>query len=111
MSIPKKGSRKLEYEGQAYRWRIRKKPTYNQGYFTTSMTFSVELSEKSKSTLLVFLDFVRPDSSIVAGPESIGITPKHVIYAIQKAKKEGWKADEPGKTFEIFIRKEELVIL
>lgn len=42
MALPKKGIRKIEYEGHTYGWLIRSMPTYTQGAFQSPMTIGIQ---------------------------------------------------------------------
>lgn len=63
MALPKKGIRKIEYEGHTYGWLIRSKPTYTQGAFQSPMTIGIqELDCEMPKVLYVTLNIDRPDN-------------------------------------------------
>src|SRR5688572_6033370 len=63
--IPSKGSRFIEVDGVAYRWRIRKKSTYVQAAFEASMHVAIQAcADDAKSVLVVDLRVSRPDNWI-----------------------------------------------
>lgn len=98
MAIPQKGSRRIVVDGVAYRWTIRRKPTYNQ-LLGSRMTFAVQLdNEKLASTLVVNTPYQRPDSAIAK--QKAVIMPRDVTAAIRAALLEGWEPEVDAGTFE-----------
>lgn len=97
MALPTKGTRKLSVDGAEYRWRIRGKPTYDQGAFATPMTFAVEHSEARGTTLVVTTTVPRPDNWL--GKPSAPVTPARVAEAIRQALRAGWKPATCGPPF------------
>ncbi|WP_410607911.1 hypothetical protein [Amycolatopsis sp. lyj-109] len=61
MTLTRKGSRQITVDGTDYRWTVRRKPTYSQGLGAT-MTFAVELADRSGATLVVDSGRPRPDN-------------------------------------------------
>lgn len=102
MSIPRKGSRRIIVESKAYRWSVRRRPTYDQALAATDLTFAVELEVGGRSTLHVTAGAPRPDNWISA--EAVTVSPSVVERAIGLALKQGWRPSEPGSAFELSIR-------
>lgn len=89
MSLPKKGSRKIQVDGLDYRWLIRKKPSYIQGIGAVSFTIAIErFEEEHKGLLLVHTGLTRLDNWI--DPHQTSVTPKVVREMIQTALNGGW---------------------
>ena len=100
MAIPRKGSRMVRVGNAVYRWRIRKRPTYIQGAFESSMSLAVELcTEGAASVLVVNLGVSRPDNGI--GPHQTAVKPAMVRDMIGRALAEGWNPAGAGKPFEL----------
>jgi hypothetical protein len=59
MSLAVKGSRVITVGGTDYRWRLRRRPSYNQACFETPLTFAVEVAGAGGSVLAVEI----PDAS------------------------------------------------
>ncbi len=98
MSLPRKGIRRIELEGTVYEWTVRKKPTYSQAAFETSMTLAVQLdSEEDSGVLIVDLGISRPDNWI--SPHQTAITPRVVKDIIYSALNAGWEPKTQRKTF------------
>jgi hypothetical protein len=53
MSLAVKGSRLITVDGIIYRWRLRRRPSYNQACFEAPLTFAVELAGADSSVLAV----------------------------------------------------------
>ena len=98
MAMPKRGARLVEYDGQEFLWRIRKKPTYVQGVYSSPMTISVQKADSpSPKVLLVTLNVSRPDNWI-AGHQT-QITPRMIKMMINGALADGWNPDDGGSVF------------
>jgi hypothetical protein len=100
MAMRKIGSRALVVDGQRYRWRVRRSPTYVQGAYAAALTFSVQ-REDGGSVLRVVADGPRPDNWLER-PGAI-ITPAVVAGAIRRARACGWRAGEVGPVFELAL--------
>lgn len=99
MTLPKKGRRRVNLDGRAYHWLIRKQPTYSQGALSSSMTMAIVLADSHiKSTLLVDFAITRPDNWL--RPHQTSVTPKLVREAIAAALAAGWQPETAG-TFEL----------
>lgn len=100
MSIPRRGIRPVTLDGKAYEWSIRRKPTYSQAAFETSMTLAVQSADLTeKCVLLVNLQVSRPDNWM--SPHQTAITPAKVRAAIHKALLEGWDPAATESPFRI----------
>ncbi|EDN66720.1 hypothetical protein BGP_0480 [Beggiatoa sp. PS] len=97
MAMPKKGARIITVNGTKFRWRIRRKPTYNQGLANGPMTFSVELAHDSKSVLLV--ETPHAHSNNFMNEPVVSILPSYVANCIKLALKTGWTPTVQGKLF------------
>ncbi|GHG35183.1 MULTISPECIES: hypothetical protein [Amycolatopsis] len=82
MTLPRKGSRLITVDGTAYRWTVRRKPTYSKGLGAT-MTFAVELAEGPGATLVVDTGRPRPDNWLHLTTESV--RPAEVAEAVRAA--------------------------
>ncbi len=98
MTLPQKGSRTLVVDDIAYRWRIRKKPTYSQAAQESGLIVAIEQTTGG-ARLVVKLTSCRPDNWI--GADSVTITPKDDARYIQHALVSGWSAGQPGPAFEL----------
>lgn len=96
MSLPKRGSRRVEVDGRAYRWLIRKAPTYSQGVYMEPMTVAVQ-AEDGRGVLHVDLAVSRPDNWI--DPHQTAVTPHVVRLIVRAAQDAGWRPEADG-TFE-----------
>lgn len=92
MSLPHKGSRKVEVDGVHYRWMIRRKPTYSQALKETPMTLAIEPCDAA-GKLTVSLGVSRPDNWLDSHQTSV--TPKVVAEIIREAVVAGWDSDDP----------------
>jgi hypothetical protein len=99
MAIPKKGSRTLSVNGVRYRWRIRRKPTYDESIFSAPFSVAVERVEPPSHCVLVLAaGFPRPDS-LVPGSESLSVTPRMIAASIEDALSHGWQPERAGSAF------------
>ncbi|WP_444905024.1 hypothetical protein ACJJIU_10020 [Microbulbifer sp. CnH-101-E] len=100
MSIPKKGSRKIEVEGKAFRWTIRKKPTYSQATSPDhGLKAAVEKYENPASILNINFQVPRNDSWESLGKVEIG--PRHIAQCIKEALSSGWDPDAKAVNHEV----------
>lgn len=101
MTLPKKGVRQIQVDGETYRWMIRRKPSYWQEVFATDLSFAVEHATSPGTTLLVLTNHARPDN-IVGGEYSI-ISPSLVVSSIKRAIQQGWNPTKNGSTITLEI--------
>lgn len=99
MALGRKGARRIVVDGTAYRWRLRRRPTYFQALSWTPCTFAVEHAETPGTTLVVTTD--RPHASNWFGLESRPVLPSEVARAVQSALQEGWAPTAPGAPFHL----------
>ena len=98
MTIPRKGSRRIEVDGVAYRWTIRPKPSYLQALSEAGgLTVAVELADGPGTVLVASFQRSRPDNWLNA--PSAAVTPKHVAEVIREALAAGWVPHSTGGAF------------
>lgn len=103
MTIPAKGSRRVCVDDAEYSWRIRKKPTYDQGVYQTPMRLAIQLcTDGPKQVLVVNLQVSRPDNWIA--PHQTSVTPAVVRDIVRRALKKGWIPNGGGSAFQIDYR-------
>jgi hypothetical protein len=92
MTLARRGSRLITVDGVAYRWAVRRKPTYAQGLGAT-MTFAVELAERPGATLIVDTGRPRPDNwlRLTTSP----VRPAEVVDAVRAALARGFDFTAP----------------
>jgi len=98
MSIPKKGSRAIEVDGVAYRWRIRRRPTAQQARGRSPLILAVAVETGNGPALIVRLDRCHPKNKV--GRWSTAVTPRDVAFCIRDGLAAGWEPHQPGRTFE-----------
>jgi hypothetical protein len=101
MAIPSKGSRRIVVDDTAYRWTVRRKPTYAQGLADSPLSFAVENEAAPGTTLLVLTDGPRADNWVE--PPGRPVTPAIVEQAIRAALAQGWQSSDQGGAFEISL--------
>ncbi|GIH50784.1 hypothetical protein SAMN05421833_12376 [Microbispora rosea] len=109
MAIPRKGSRLITVDGVAYRWRIRRKPTYGQAIGEGSLSFAIELAEGPGLVLLVSLPFSLPD--VWVGERTMAVRPALVAEAVRMALGQGWDPRQAGRAFDLDVTEDDLVAM
>ncbi len=66
VALNTKGSRPLVVDGVAYRWNVRRKPSYGQLLGESNLVFAVERSDVSGQVLVVDTGQLRPDAALHA---------------------------------------------
>ncbi|MFV0134711.1 hypothetical protein ACLGIH_16000 [Streptomyces sp. HMX87] len=99
MALGRKGARRIVVDGTAYRWRLRRRPTYSQGLAWSLCTFAVEHADTPQSTLVVTTD--QPHLGNWIGYEAKPVLPAEVAQAIERALREGWTPTAPGSPFHL----------
>jgi hypothetical protein len=94
MALGRKGARRIIVDGTAYRWRLRRRPTYFQGLAWSPCTFAVEHAESPGTTLVVATHQPHPSNWI--GREPKAVLPSDVAQAIGRALREGWTPTASG---------------
>ncbi|WP_455362085.1 hypothetical protein [Streptomyces sp. SYSU K21746] len=99
MTLNKKGSRGITVDGVAYRWRIRRKPSYMQGLCWTPLVYAVELGGADRPGTTLVVTTGRPHPSNWLGVEAEPVRPAHVAATIKEARAQGWEPAEAGSPF------------
>ncbi|MFG1805091.1 hypothetical protein [Streptomyces sp. NPDC049040] len=97
MALVKKGSRLITVGGAVYRWRLRGRPTYDQGLAAWPMTYAVEQAEAPGTTLVVTTD--QPHTANWFQRQAAPVLPSDVAAAIRDALARGWTPGAPGRPF------------
>ena len=98
MSLARKGSRRIVVDEAAYRWVVRRKPTYTQEQ-GCAMSYGVELEDAGGAVLVVQTDHAHP-LNFMKEP-SKAVLPSDVERAIRLALARGWEPGAPGPQFEL----------
>jgi hypothetical protein len=101
MALARKNSRWLVVGDVAYRWTVRRRPTYAQGITDSPLGFAVELAEHPAGRLLVSLAVARPDNWLEAA--SGVVTPALVAPCIQDARIAGWDPARRGPALRVTL--------
>ena len=106
MALTSKGCRSLIVNGIAYRWSVRRKPTYCQEMGWSNLSFAVEATSGGLCTLHVLTQATRADSVAVSAGElgyspSMAVTPVLVAHSIRLALQQGWQPQQRGSAFEL----------
>ncbi|WP_392958328.1 hypothetical protein [Streptomyces sp. LN245] len=99
MALVKKGSRLIDVDGTVYRWRLRGRPTYDQGLVWSPLTYAVEYADTPGTTLVVTTN--QPHPSNWFGTQGSPILPSEVAAAIRAALTGGWTPARPGSPFHL----------
>lgn len=99
MTLNRKGARRVVVDGTAYRWRLRRRPTYCQGLAWSPCTYAVEHADHPGTTLVVTTNQPHPGNWL--GREAAPVLPSAVAKAIQLARREGWTPAAPGSAFHL----------
>lgn len=99
MALVKKRSRLLNVDGAAYRWRLRGRPTYDQGLARSPLTYAVEHADHPGTTPVVTTN--QPHLSNWFGTQGSPILPAHVADSIRTALTDGWLPKRPGYPFHL----------
>jgi hypothetical protein len=99
MTLTRKGSRHIVVDGTAYRWRLRRRPTYSQALAWTPCTFAVEHADGGGTTLVVTTAHAHPGNWL--GREYRPVLPTDVRQAVEHALREGWNPASPGSPFHL----------
>ena len=103
MSIPKKGTRKIIVDGEAFLWLIRRQPTYTQEcFYGGNLRVAVEHAEQPGSVLVILTDLPHPQG-LVSKQEVKPIIPSDVAQWIRQAVQLGWQPMRSGIPFQLQI--------
>ncbi|GAA4251649.1 hypothetical protein GCM10022255_045100 [Dactylosporangium darangshiense] len=97
MTLASKGSRRIVVDGVAFRWLVRRKPTYCQANGWAPLTFVVERAEGRGSVLAISLPSAHPGNWF--GLPSQPVLPGTVAACISRALAAGWRPSRPGPAF------------
>ncbi|WP_406230595.1 hypothetical protein [Nocardia sp. NBC_01009] len=97
MTLPKKGARRIVVDGTAYRWRVRRRPTYMQGIALTRLNFAVEHAAHPGTTLVVDTGHAHPRNWMDIPP--VSVRPADVAASIRLGLARGWQPSSPGSPF------------
>ncbi|MEV4479459.1 hypothetical protein [Micromonospora coxensis] len=99
MALVKKGSRLITVDGVTYRWRVRGRPTYDQGLCQRPLAVAVEQVDCKGRVLLVGMPQDHP-SNWLGGP-AVPVLPSMVAAIVRKALAEGREPTQPGTAFDM----------
>ena len=97
MALTRRGSRRIVVDDIAYRWRVRRKPTYCQSNGWGPQSYAVEHETNPGTTLVVETGRAHPGNwfTLTSGP----IQPADVAKSIHEALSLGWTPQTPGSPF------------
>jgi hypothetical protein len=95
MALAVEGSRLITVDGIVYRWRLRRRATYNQMRGDTPLTLAVERADSSGCVLTAAVPDVSHPASLFAGSSMI-VRPALVAAVIRIALGRGWKPAVTG---------------
>ncbi|MEU8434735.1 hypothetical protein AB0F18_17800 [Streptomyces sp. NPDC029216] len=99
MALVKRGSRLINVDGTTYRWRLRERPTYDQGLVRSPLTYAVEHAHAAGTTLVVTTN--QPHPSNWFGTQGSPILPAQVADSIRAALADGWTPESRGSPFHL----------
>ncbi|MFD4693226.1 hypothetical protein [Streptomyces sp. NPDC058463] len=99
MALIKRGSRLMNVDGTAYRWRLRGRPTYDQRLVWSPLAYAVERADTPGTTLVVTTN--QPHPSNWFGTQGSPILPAQVADSIRTALTDGWTPESPGSPFHL----------
>jgi hypothetical protein len=100
MALAVRGSRQIVVDGVAYRWKVRRRPSYAQLLGDSNLTFAVERRGGSGQVLVVDTGQVRADAALFPDRDA-AVTPSRVAEAIRAALAAGWSPEKPGSPFRV----------
>nr|WP_084715061.1 hypothetical protein [Streptacidiphilus jeojiense] len=97
MTLTGRGSRRIVVDDVAYRWRVRRRPTYSQSNGWGQQSYAVEHETNPGTTLVVETGRAHPGNwfNLTSAP----IRPAQVAGNIRQALAQGWKPEAPGSPF------------
>jgi hypothetical protein len=108
MSLAVKGSRVITVDGTDYRWRLRRRPSYNQACFETPLTFAVEVAGAGGSVLAVEIPDASHPGSLVGTRSRLVVRPALVAAVLKIALGRGWQSAVPGSPFRLSVASADL---
>jgi hypothetical protein len=103
MSLAVKGSRLITVDGIIYRWRLRRRPSYNQACFDAPLTFAIELAGADSSVLAVEIPDVSHPGSLAGTRSRLIVRPAMVTAVLKIALSRGWQPTAPGFPFRLSV--------
>ncbi|GHB80525.1 hypothetical protein GCM10010347_58860 [Streptomyces cirratus] len=97
MALVKRGSRLITVDGTTYRWRLRGRPTYDQGLVHSPLTYAAEHAETPGTILVIKTN--QPHPSNWLGTQGSPVLPAQVADGIRTALAAGWTPENPGSPF------------
>ncbi|MDA2813625.1 hypothetical protein O4J56_23475 [Nocardiopsis sp. RSe5-2] len=107
MALVRKGSRTITVDGRAYRWRVRRRPTYDQACLGGRLIVAVESAEARGSVLVVRTPYPHP-SGVLRGEAPVPVTPGMVAGTVRAALAAGWRPGRAGPPFSFALPDEVL---
>ncbi|GIJ79073.1 hypothetical protein SAMN05443287_101528 [Micromonospora phaseoli] len=101
MTLTIKGSRHITVDGVAFRWSVRRRPTYCQANGWSPLTFVVEQAEQPGALLVASLPCAHPGNWF--GLPSQPVLPAMVALGVRQALAASWRPSRPGPAFKIFL--------
>ncbi|WP_052847599.1 hypothetical protein [Streptomyces avicenniae] len=102
MALARRGSRRIVVGGTAYRWLLRRRPTYAQAMCWSPCTFAVVHAETPGATLVVTTGL--PHAGNWLGRAAVPVLPSDVARAVELAVARGWEPTAPGPPFRLDVR-------
>lgn len=110
MAGSKQGARLITVGDTTYRWRIRRRSSYNQANAWRPLVFAVEAAGKRPGQPLL-VSLPRPYPGSWFGGQATAIRPVLISACIRRALEQGWRPDRPGKAFLLTVTMDELPAL
>jgi hypothetical protein len=101
VAIRKIGSRRLVVDGVTYLWRVRQRPTYDQGLARSPLSFCVQHASTPGTVLIVELYRPRPDNW--TGKATWPLSPSEVADLVHRALAKGWHPEFEGPQFKLVV--------
>jgi hypothetical protein len=102
VALAVKGSRLITVGGTVYRWRLRRRATYNQLRGDTPLTLAVQIADGGGRVLTVAVPDVSHPASLFAS-SSLIVRPALVAAVIRIALGRGWQPDVSGTSFRLHV--------
>jgi hypothetical protein len=106
MTLATKGTRRIVVDGVAFRWSVRRRPTYAQALGWSPLTFVAEHAEEPGAVLITEMPGAHPRTPVPSahpgnwlGLPGRPVTPATVAAGIRRALAAGWQPTRPGPPF------------
>lgn len=99
VALSKRGSRRIEVDGVAYRWRLRGRPTEGQRRGHTPLIVAIAAEVGPGPALIVRHFLAHPGNTV--GRHAEAVTPREVAALIREGIRAGWEPARPGPAFEL----------